>query len=128
MSNIFHLKINTPFEVCYDDDITQVELHTNKGYIGILPNHIPIVGSIVPGNITIHTKNNILKKGVSGYGLFCFYDNKLLITTDTFYFDINSHKNKHQNVLEVLNTFEFNKKTKNNFEIYLKKTFAELKK
>lgn len=127
MSNTFHLKINTPFNICFDDDITQVELCTDKGYTGILPNHIPIIGMIVPGVITIHTKNNGLKKGNSGYGLFYFYDNKLFINTDTFIFGNETNKDNHQDILKVLETFKLDEKTRNRFEVYLKKTFSDLK-
>lgn len=127
MANCFHLKINTPFKVYFDDEITQIELCTNNGYIGILHNHIPIVGAIVPGNITIHTKNNQLKKGYSGYGLFSFYKNKLIVVSDTFSFDKITTAKNHQDILNTFKTLKLHKKTIDNFEVYLKKTFAQLK-
>lgn len=128
MSNTFYLKINTPFNICFEDDITQIELCTDKGYTGILPNHISIIGMVVPGVITIHTKNNTLKKGTSGHGLFYFYDNKLFITIDTFTFFNETIKSNYQDILKVLETFKLDEKTRNHFEVYLKKTFSGLKK
>lgn len=128
MSSTFHLKINTPFNVCFEDDIVQIELCTGKGCTGILPNHIPIIGTVVPGTVVIHMKNNVLKKGNSGHGLFYFHSNKLFVVTDMFIFDNETNKHKHSNVLKVLETFKLDEKTKNSFEIYLKKTFRDLKK
>ena len=97
MANCFHLKINTPSKVYFDDEITQIELCTNNGYIGILPNHITIVG------------------------------NKLIVVSDTFSFDTITTTKNHQDILNTFKTLKLHKKTIDNFEVYLKKTFAQLK-
>ena len=128
MSNYFHLKINTPFKVCFDDDILQVEICTDKGYIGILPNHIPIIGNLTLGNITIHLKNNTIKKGFNGSGLFCFQNNCLTIITHNFSFNINTCQQDYEKILHSLKKIKLDDKTEENFEIYLKKSFASLQK
>ena len=42
-------KIATPEKVVYEDEVDQATLPTKMGEITILPNHIPVVSSLVAG-------------------------------------------------------------------------------
>jgi F0F1-type ATP synthase epsilon subunit len=48
MTKLFKLRVNTPAGVFFEDDIIQIELKSPTGVIGILAEHQPVVGSIVP--------------------------------------------------------------------------------
>ena len=47
------LKIVTPEKVVLSDEVSQVSLDTVMGQITVLPNHIPLVSQLVPGEITV---------------------------------------------------------------------------
>lgn len=51
-----NLKIVTPERVLYEGEVDQVSLTTQMGQITVLPNHIPLVANLQPGEI-------IIKKG-----------------------------------------------------------------
>jgi F-type H+-transporting ATPase subunit epsilon len=51
------LKIATPEKLVYEDsELDSVTLPTSMGEITILPNHIPLVVKIAPGEVTIRKK------------------------------------------------------------------------
>jgi len=51
------LKIATPEKLVYEDkELDSVTLPTSMGEITILPNHIPLVVNIAPGEVTIRKK------------------------------------------------------------------------
>jgi F-type H+-transporting ATPase subunit epsilon len=52
MKNI-RLKIVTPEKIVLSDSVSQVSLDTKMGQITVLPNHIPLVAELVPGEITV---------------------------------------------------------------------------
>lgn len=47
------LKIVTPEKVVLSDEVSQVTLDTTMGQITVLPNHIPLVSQLVPGEIVV---------------------------------------------------------------------------
>jgi F-type H+-transporting ATPase subunit epsilon len=52
------LKIATPEKLVYEDkELDSVTLPTSMGEITILPNHIPLVVKIAPGEVTIRKKS-----------------------------------------------------------------------
>lgn len=54
MPDALSFEIVTPEGLKFQEDVYQVSLPTDQGYIGILPNHIPLITIITPGVITIH--------------------------------------------------------------------------
>jgi F-type H+-transporting ATPase subunit epsilon len=75
-------KIATPERVVYEDEIDQITLPTKLGEITILPNHIPLVSFLVPGEVLIKKNNLEIPLAVSG-GFIEFAENKLTILADT---------------------------------------------
>lgn len=47
------LKIVTPEKIVLADEVNQVTLNTVMGQITVLPNHIPLVSSLVPGEVMV---------------------------------------------------------------------------
>jgi len=54
---IIQFEIVTPEKVVLKEEITQITLPTRAGEITVLPNHIPLVSSLLPGVIQIKKKN-----------------------------------------------------------------------
>ena len=58
MSKPISLKILTPEKIIYQDEVLKVNIPTESGEIGILPDHAPLVSIIKPGEIRIEKKSN----------------------------------------------------------------------
>jgi len=75
-------KITTPERVVYEDEVDQVTLPTKMGEITVLPNHLPLVSSLNPGEILIKKGSQAVPLAVSG-GFIEFSENKLVVLADT---------------------------------------------
>jgi F-type H+-transporting ATPase subunit epsilon len=75
-------KIATPERIVYEDEIDQITLPTKMGEITILPNHIPLVSSLMPGEILIKKGKAEIPLAVSG-GFLELANNQLVILADT---------------------------------------------
>ena len=75
------LEIVTPERIAYSEEIDQVSLPTANGQITVLPGHVSLVTSLLPGEL-------ILKKGnttivlASGGGFAQVSGNKVSVMTD----------------------------------------------
>jgi len=49
------LKIVTPEKILFDNKVLQVSISTTMGEITILPNHIPLVSQLAPGEVIVKT-------------------------------------------------------------------------
>lgn len=54
---MLHVQVITPEKIIFDDQAQEVIATTANGQITILPNHIPLVTQLVPGELIIR-KNN----------------------------------------------------------------------
>lgn len=75
-------KIATPERVVYEDEIFQVSIPTTSGEITILPNHIPIVSILQPGEMKIKDKNGEHALAVAGGFLEIRDANEIVILAD----------------------------------------------
>lgn len=91
MPKQFHLKVNTPNGIFFEDDIFQIELKTANGYIGILAEHAPIIGAIVPSICYIRDIKGNRLPAVINNGIFKMDGKTINVITDFFDFtkDIN---------------------------------------
>jgi len=83
MSNTIKFEIVTPERTVMKDTITQVTVPTKDGEITVLPKHIPLVASLMPGVIELVTdsgEKNII--AVSG-GFVEVLKNKVVILADS---------------------------------------------
>lgn len=76
-----HLKIVTPEKLIFDEEVSQVNVPTELGELGILPNHSALMAKLVPGELIIKrgSKNEPL---VVGGGFLQISDNVLTVMTD----------------------------------------------
>ena len=53
MGNTLKLEIVTPEATVYSEDVDMVTLPAVEGEIGILPQHVPLMTQMVPGEMTV---------------------------------------------------------------------------
>lgn len=76
-----HLKIVTPEKLLVDEEVSQVNVSTAQGILGILPNHANLMAKLEPGEL-------IIKKGgkedtmAIGDGFLQVSSNTLTVMTD----------------------------------------------
>ena len=75
------LEIVTPDAKVYSETVADVCLPTGEGRIDILPNHIPLIAKIIPGEIQVR-RNNVTEMLAVGSGFVEVYGNKDSILTD----------------------------------------------
>ena len=82
MADKLNFQITTPEKVVYSDEIDEVVLPTPQGEIGILPNHIPLVSLLNPGELRIKKGNEVIYMAVSG-GFIEVRPDKVVVLADT---------------------------------------------
>lgn len=75
-------KIVTPEKTVYEDSIDQVTLPTQEGEITVLPNHIPLISVLAPGELVVKVSGEEIAMAVSG-GIVEVRKNELVILADT---------------------------------------------
>lgn len=128
MKTSFKLTIQTPNNTYFNEQIKQVDLCTNQGWISLLPNHCSFIGCLILPTITIHLFSNIKKKIICNPGIFRFINNEMIILTNFFVdydnFDQTILIEKQKKINKWLNDFNFKQKIEDkisfNFE-FLKK-------
>lgn len=76
------LKITTPEQIILEDEVDQITLPTKMGEITILPGHIPLVSSLLPGEVLIKKNKEEIPLAISG-GFLELANNNLTILADT---------------------------------------------
>ncbi len=84
-----HLKIITPEKLLIDEEVSQVNISTEQGILGILPNHANLMAKLEPGELVI--KRGAKTDSIAiGDGFLQIAGNTLSVMTDlaTFASDI----------------------------------------
>ncbi len=79
----FKLKIVTPEKVLFEDRVFQASVSTTMGQITILPNHIPLVSQLAPGEVLVRfngTDESLM--AISG-GIIEVLPDQVVILADT---------------------------------------------
>jgi len=61
-----HLTMLTPERVVYDADILEMTVPTAMGEIGILPNHLPLVSLLKPGELRVKKDGTEIQLAITG--------------------------------------------------------------
>lgn len=104
----FHLIINTPTGILFEDDIIQAEVCSSSGYYALLADHSPVIGSLKTSICYLRDQKNNRVKTIVNNGIFQFDKNVLNIFTDFFCF-YNDDKNdilkiRQEKIDQVLNS------------------------
>jgi F-type H+-transporting ATPase subunit epsilon len=75
-------KIVTPEKTVYEDSVDQVTLPTQEGEITVLPNHIPLISVLMPGELVAKKDSEEIAMAVSG-GMIEVRRNEITILADT---------------------------------------------
>lgn len=78
---MLRLEIVTPEAKVYSDEVDQVSLPTTSGQITILPQHLPVVTQIVPGEIIVK-KTSKVSHLVTGEGFAEITHTSVSVLTD----------------------------------------------
>lgn len=76
-----NLKVVTPEEEVFNEEVDGVNITTSEGVLGILPNHASLMAKVVPGELEIKKggKNDHL---AVGFGFLQVSQNSLIIMAD----------------------------------------------
>jgi F-type H+-transporting ATPase subunit epsilon len=81
MADTLKLEIITPEGIVYSDDVEMVTLPGIVGEMGVLPQHVPVMTQMVPGEITVH-KNGRDTFIATGEGLIEVEARRVSVLTD----------------------------------------------
>ena len=81
MADTVKLEIITPEGTVYSDDVEMVTLPGIVGEMGVLPQHVPLMTQMVPGEITVH-KNGRDTFIATGEGLIEVEARRVSVLTD----------------------------------------------
>jgi F-type H+-transporting ATPase subunit epsilon len=81
MANTLRLEIITPDATAYSEDVDMVTLPGVEGQIGILPQHVPLLTQMVPGEMIVR-KNGQDRFLAVGEGLVEITSDHVAILTD----------------------------------------------
>ena len=79
----FSLSVITPEKTVYSKKVAAITAHGSDGYLGVLPQHAPLITTLEPGLLNITEPD---EKGVSfslSKGFMEVRENKAVILTDT---------------------------------------------
>lgn len=80
----FHLEIITPEKISVSEAVAMLEAPSKDGYIGILPNHMPLFTRLIEGEIKITTEKGEDYLAV-GSGFLEINNNKAIILVTSAY-------------------------------------------
>jgi F-type H+-transporting ATPase subunit epsilon len=78
----FNLKLIAPDGVKYDEEATEITLPTPDGYITVLPDHMPLIALLKPGEIVIKNGSKAHELATEG-GIVEISNNLVKILADT---------------------------------------------
>ena len=64
--NVIHLLILTPYGQYFSGDVDFVEVHSEQYNLGILPNHAPLISTLVVSKMVIKMNNQVFEYAISG--------------------------------------------------------------
>jgi F-type H+-transporting ATPase subunit epsilon len=82
MKSQIKFKIVTPEKTVFEDSVDQITLPTQEGEITVLPEHIPLIVVLAPGELTVKQGGKEIAMAVSG-GIVEVRKNELTILADT---------------------------------------------
>ena len=82
MAGKINFEITTPEKIVYAEEVDEVVLPTPQGEVGILPNHIPLVSLLSPGELRIKKGDDVTSMAVSG-GFIEVRPDKVIVLADT---------------------------------------------
>lgn len=76
-----HLKVVTPEKLLVDEEVSQVNVSTEQGQLGILPHHANLMAKLSPGELIIKKSGKVELLAI-GDGFIQVSQNTLTVMTD----------------------------------------------
>lgn len=81
MADTFHLEVATPERLFVDEQVSEAELPGKEGYMGILPNHAPLLSILGTGVLSYKSGASEHKLKVQG-GFVEVFENHVRVLAD----------------------------------------------
>lgn len=121
MSQLFHLKVNTPNGVLFEDDIYQCSINTITGWRGFLANASPLIGAFNTSHFLVLDQRKNKVDIIIGRGIFQYNENTLNLFTNYFAFATNLNqdamKAQEEQIKETLASQMQNQENDEHFEV-----------
>lgn len=82
MAKTLKLEVVTPERQVFSDEVQSIIVPAAEGYLGVLPNHAPLISGLKPGIIKYRQEGKIRLLAISG-GFMEVSSNKVTILADT---------------------------------------------
>ena len=103
MAKVFKLKVYTPAGVLFEDNISQASVHTSEGWISLLADHAPLIGSFQNSHLYVRDIDNNKVDTIVGEGIFWFNRNVFSLFTNFFAFAKEINENAFDRIEKEIN-------------------------
>lgn len=79
----FSLDVITPAKIIYSKEVGAIVAHGTEGYLGILPQHAPLITTLEPGPLNITEPDEKKVTFSLGRGFMEVRENKVVVLADT---------------------------------------------
>jgi F-type H+-transporting ATPase subunit epsilon len=78
----FQVEVLTPEGEAFNDEVEMVSTRTSVGSIGILANHMPLLGMLDPTELRLYKSDSDVIRYAQGEGFLQVYGNRALLLVD----------------------------------------------
>jgi F-type H+-transporting ATPase subunit epsilon len=78
----FQVEVLTPEGEAFNDEVEMVSTRTSVGSIGILANHMPLLGMLDPTELRLYKSESDVVRYAQGEGFLQVYGNRALLLVD----------------------------------------------
>ena len=78
----FSLNVITPENVVYSNEVAAVTAHGSDGYLGVLPEHAPLITTLEPGPLSINEPDEKTVTFTVNRGIMEVRKNKVVVLAD----------------------------------------------
>ena len=81
----FQVEVLTPEGEAFNDEVEMVSTRTSVGSIGILANHMPLLGMLDPTELRLYRSESDVIRYAQGEGFLQIYGNRALLLVDEIF-------------------------------------------
>ena len=81
----FQVEVLTPEGEAFNDEVEMVSTRTSVGSIGILANHMPLLGMLDPTELRLYKSDSDVVRYAQGEGFLQVYGNRALLLVDEIF-------------------------------------------
>ena len=81
----FQVEVLTPEGEAFNDEVEMVSTRTSVGSIGILSNHMPLLGMLDPTELRLYKSDSDVIRYAQGEGFLQVYGNRVLLLVDEIF-------------------------------------------